>query len=811
MDKNAKADLHIHSSFSNKPAIWAMRKINCPESFTKPEDIYKACVARGMDFITITDHNSVSGCLEILKYPNTFISAEITTHFPDSGCKAHVVTLDLKEGDFDEIIRLRKNIFDMTSFLRQKNIAHFLAHPLYDINGKLTPDIFEKFLLLFNVFEVKNGGRDKRYNTPVERILYSLDKATIERLADKHQIEPHGDTPWIKGMTGGSDDHSGFLIANSYTVAAKVGTVREFISEIMEGRTWAEGEDGSPLTVAHAIYGIAFNLIRDRLHLQSKGSYPFLNTLVSQVFANGEAKKLTFAEKVRLFVKKKFKSESRVSQSAAFEEILDDEAKNLLFDREFLDKINSESTNRKIFAVTRHLANRIIYIYTNRLANTLTSLNIFETMNSISSLWLAQIFASPYYIGYYSQRSGKRLISDTLKRFSCGESKNEAPKVALFTDTLHEINGVAITIKKMLSAAKKKGISMTVITCSNEETGYRDGVMNFKSVGEFAVPEYPELKINIPPILDIIDYFDSEGFTHTHVSTPGSVGLMGLVVSRILGTSASGTYHTDIPGYVSDLTNDHYIENAAWGYMMWFYGMLDEVTAPSESTRRQLIENGLAPEKIKILRRWVDARVFSPEKKDPSIWEKYDFHADVKFIYVGRVSKEKNLSILSEAFRRLLSAECRAGLIIVGDGPYREELQEELSGYPALFTGFQTDEELYKLYASADVFVFPSATDTFGNVVLEAQSSGLPVIVSDEGGPRELMMDGHTGVVVKAGSVDALCDAMKTFMERREMIEEKGNNARLFIEANAIKNEDAYDDVLKFRWDDLEKEVAVKI
>ncbi len=120
-------------------------------------------------------------------------------------------------------------------------------------------------------------------------------------------------------------------------------------------------------------------------------------------------------------------------------------------------------------------------------------------------------------------------------------------------------------------------------------------------------------------------------------------------------------------------------------------------------------------------------------KKDPYLWRRYGLDDSVKFLYVGRVSKEKNLEVLAMSFTAIVDAGNVCCLIIAGDGPFRKELELLLQGYPVLFTGFLSGEELHTTYASSDVFVFPSTTDTFGNVVLEAQASGLPVIVSDEG------------------------------------------------------------------------------
>src|SRR5208337_674615 len=209
-----------------------------------------------------------------------------------------------------------------------------------------------------------------------------------------------------------------------------------------------------------------------------------------------------------------------------------------------------------------------------------------------------------------------------------------------------------------------------VITASEQGTGFRDGVMNFKSVGEFALPEYPELKLHFPPILDIIDYFDREGFTRIHTSTPGTLGILSLFIAKLMDIPVSGTYHTDIPQYVGNLTDDSFLEDVAWNYMIWFYNLLDEVMVPSVSTRSQLIERGLIASKVKPLPRWVDMKIFSPAKRDPQFWRGYGLGDELKFLYVGRVSKEKNLEVLANAFMRLTNPVEQGTLIIFGDGPY---------------------------------------------------------------------------------------------------------------------------------------------
>jgi len=383
------------------------------------------------------------------------------------------------------------------------------------------------------------------------------------------------------------------------------------------------------------------------------------------------------------------------------------------------------------------------------------------------------------------------------KRFLSANESHRPQKVALFTDTLHEINGVAITIRRLMKRAKSEGVELVVITSSSQETAFKDGIMNFKSFGMFALPEYPDLKMHFPPILDIMDYVESEGFTRFHVSTPGTIGIVSLLIAKVMDIPISGTYHTDIPQYVKSLTNDAFLENIAWNYMIWFYNLMEEVMVPSASTSKQLIERGLAADKVRPLPRWVDTEVFTPIKKDPYLWTRLGLDGSVRFLYAGRVSREKNLALLSEAFKAFIESGIAGNLIIVGDGPYRNEMEEELKGYPVAFTGFLAGEELCVAYASSDVFIFPSTTDTFGNVVLEAQASGLPVIVSDEGGPKELMKVGITGLTIKAHDQKALVDAMRFFVEDRTLVDTMGKNARHFTEINGTDAANAYSTILK--------------
>ncbi len=790
-----KADLHVHSSFSNKPTYWALRKFNCPESFTSPEFIYKTARQAGMDFITITDHNTINGALEIAHLPDVFISVEVTAYFPEDGCKVHVVVLDISEAVYQDIMRLRKNIYELVSYLSSSKIVHFIAHPLYAQNEKLNAGHIEKLILLFQVFEVKNGSRAPRFNRFMERVLDGLTPEKVNSLADRHNLEPVGLQPWYKAKVGGSDDHSGFFIARAHTVAPEGKTKDDFIGSIAGFQTYAAGEDGDPLTLAHSLYGIGHSFYRSRVNSRKSGPTPFMKVLLNNYFDAGN-ESLTLRDKVRFFIRKNLPGFSSGYEGRSFEEVLEKEARRLLNDREFLAGIGTGDRNRKIFAVTSYLANRLIYIYTERLTRISYQKGFFDLVNSLSTIGLVHLLASPYYLAFHHQHRGKALMVELDGRFGLKTCDEKKEKIALFTDTLHEINGVAITIRRLVETAKNRGVELTVITSSTRETSYENGVMNFKQVGDFVLPEYPELKLSFPPLLDVIEYFEREGFTRIHVSTPGSIGLIALLIAKLMDIPISGTYHTDIPRYVKSLTSDELLENAAWQFMIWFYNQLEEVMVPSTSTRKQLIEHGLPAEKTKPLPRWVDTRRFTPAVRDEGFWRKSCIREVTKFLYVGRVSREKNLELLADAFKDVLQAGFSAHLVIIGDGPYRKEMEEILLGCPATFAGFLEGNDLSTGYASSDVFVFPSTTDTFGNVVLEAQASGLPVIVSDEGGPKELMRDRETGIVVRADDKVSLVDAMCFFLEDRDAIRTMGEQARKYAEQGELEVGETYSTIL---------------
>ena len=333
------------------------------------------------------------------------------------------------------------------------------------------------------------------------------------------------------------------------------------------------------------------------------------------------------------------------------------------------------------------------------------------------------------------------------------------PTVALFVDAPEHLSGVSLTLEGWAEEAQHQGRPFFLHMAASECR--IPGSKCFPKVGSLRMSSYDGLEIPVPDVKAVSAYMRGHPFDVAHLSTPGPMGLMGMRLARDAGVPVCGTYHTDFPRYVGELTGNEDLEAFTWAFMVWFYGQMDRVAAPSESTRRDLIAHGLEPDRVRVVGRGVALEQFSPARRDEGLRKTWGADAATPvLIYVGRISREKNLPLLSAAYKRLLANRSDATLVIVGDGPYREEMMGELAETPAVFTGVLKGDALSAAFASGDLFVFPSETDTLGRVILEAQASGLPVLVSDRGGPRDAMLPERTGRVVPEVTPQRFADAL---------------------------------------------------
>ena len=790
-DMQFKVDMHVHSKFSTRPSQWILQKIGCPESFTEPLELYDIAKRRGMDMVTITDHNTIAGSLEIAHLPDTFISEEITTYFPDDNCKLHVLAYHITEAQHDDIQRVRENVFDLVPYLRREGIRHVLAHPLFAVNDRLTPAHFEQALLLFDLFE-ENGTRDARQNQVVKDIVMRLTPVDVERLANRYDIEPYGDKPWRKGMTGGSDDHSSLNIARMHTVFSGRAGVEGVLLNLDQQSARPGGSAATPRTMAHNLYGIAYQFYMNKVgSLSHTASEHLCFRFAKRALdprCGPDAPCPSLKDRfLRLIGRGKATLHRGYGAEKSVQDMLLREAANIVADdKEFMKIARGEVTDiltleREWSRFVSLAANRVLSQFADRTLNAALGANIFDVFHSIGSAGSLYALLAPYFVGYDLFSSERTFSQECWARFRGGKraKKKTGLKMAHFTDTFDEVNGVARTIRQQLKMVARHGKDMTVITCGAKADV--PGAVSFAPVGRFTIPEYPEIALAYPPFLDMLTHCFEQEYDCILAATPGPVGLAALAISKILKLPFHGTYHTAFPEYVGAFTEDAAMEDGCWRYMGWFYNQMQVIYAPSEATKFELADHGIDPEKIVTYPRGVDTDRFHPAKRN-GFYHQFQVEGRTKLLYVGRVSKEKGLDVLADAFKRAAKMRDRLQLIVVGDGPYLEDMKRELKGLPVTFTGVLKGEALAQAYASADLFVFPSATDTFGNVVLESQASGVPVIVTDKGGPAENVLPNETGLIFPAGDADALLRCIIHMVDAPERIDYMGRKARSHVE-----------------------------
>jgi len=792
-----RIDLHVHSKQSRRPSQWILKKIECPESFSEPRRIYEIAKMRGMTHVTITDHNCIDGALEIAHLPGTFISEEVTTYFPEDGCKLHVLALDISEAQHEEIQHLRENVHELTAFMQKEHIFHIIAHPLYAVNDRLTPDNFERLLLLFQNFEL-NGARNNRENLTLKTIVNRLSIEDIHRISDKHGIEPGFSNPHQKRLFGGSDDHSSLNIARTYTEFIDAQNAEALLSATEEGRIVVHTKAPSPRTMAHNLYGIAWQFYRNRFNLDRYANKDPLVQFMDRSLTLEPALEQSMLSRVyhSISAKKRTRIHTPLSDSLAAllrreTQMLIEENPELLTDAKGDIRHAGEGEHRW-FQFVSALSSRVMIHFGNHLLDHLSGANVFNIFHTLGSAGGLTTLLAPYFVAFSQFNRSRDLGTEIARRFE-GPGRYPEPsyappvKVAHFTDTYYDINGVALTLQQQVRMAVKNGYEYTLITCDDGNRSQEKGVKHFKPIGAYRLPEYEQLKIFYPPVLEMLDYCHRQEFNHIHTATPGPIGLAALLVSRFLDIPISGTYHTAIPQYVQILTGSAFMEELAWKFVLWYYDQMNLIYAPSESTKAELVEKGISSKKIRIYPRGIDVHRFHPEKRN-GVMKKWNCREETtKLLYVGRVSKEKNLPLLLEAYRELVRTATGLQLIVVGDGPYLSEMVKSAEDLPCIFTGAITGDELAAVYASCDIFVFPSATDTFGNAVLEAQASGLPVIVTDQGGPCENIIPGKTGLVVEAGCGKSLLNAMTTLTQDSSRRIAMGRTARAEMENRSFE------------------------
>lgn len=347
-------------------------------------------------------------------------------------------------------------------------------------------------------------------------------------------------------------------------------------------------------------------------------------------------------------------------------------------------------------------------------------------------------------------------------------------RLALFTDTfLPQTNGVAHTLYRLTNHLNNRGIEHLVFTPKvTPDNQYESSIRPIASIPFILYPECRLALPNLPSIRKELNAFQPDLL---HMATPFNMGLTGLRYAHSHNLPHVVSYHTHFDRYLEYYRMKSLIP-LYWRYMRWFHASCDATLAPSEETISTLRQQGFS--RLRLWSRGIDCSFYTPDKRNREVRERYGITAPLLLLYVGRVAPEKDIATLSAVMQQLPdSLKSEVHWLVVGDGPQLPELKTQAPDN-VTFTGYKHGEELAQLYASADLFVFPSSTETFGNVVLEAMASGLPVIGVNAGGVKDLIIPGQTGALAEPRNPESIIAEIGKFASNQEMLSAMSFEAR---------------------------------
>jgi len=687
----SRVDMHCHSTASQLSRLGVQRSLGLPECATPPQEVYELARRRGMDFVTITDHDTIDGCLELADRPDCFVSEELTARFAGEPQAVHVLCYGITPGDHEWLQAHSGDVEACAAYLHENGIACALAHPFFNVAAPLTRRHRRRLAELFPIWEVRNGSRAPELNMPAA--LY---------------VDTQGGT----GI-GGSDDHAGVDIGRTFTEAPDARTPEEFLRHLRRGDAEAGGEQGSAAKWTHAAMALATRSLGEG---GDDGAAP------------DPAAVLKMAERV---IREGAAREGKVAT-----DIGPDDARCLL--EAWLTGMSLEVRGRELLAYLQadgfshaELYRRARRIHDRRLRTAVErgaeAARGGDLPAAVGGLFEALVPAVPYAPATAFLGAEKAKLSARA---------GEPRRVALIADGIGSMHGVTHTIEQL----RERGVPGFEVEVIGTDAGVD---RRLPAAAELELPFYAGMKLGVPGLPDLVETLAEGRYDLVHVTAPGPAGIAATLLSRVTAVPLLASHHTELAAYAGLRSGDEGVEAIARAALTAFYGAARFVLSPSPAADRSLLSLGVDTDRIGRWERGVDTTRFDPAKADRDAYP-----GEVKVLYAGRMTREKGVDLLAETFLRAHAADPRLHLLLAGGGPEEDELRARL-GDRATFLGWLGGEELATAYASADAFLFCSSTDTYGQVVLEAGASGLPVVAVAEGGPAALVENRHTGLLCR--------------------------------------------------------------
>jgi glycosyltransferase involved in cell wall biosynthesis/predicted metal-dependent phosphoesterase TrpH len=689
--------MHCHSAASEESRLGVQRALGLPECATPPSEVYELAKRRGMDFVTITDHDTIAGVLEIADLPDVFVSEELTAHFRGERQAVHVLCYGISPEDHEWLQAHRDDVELCAAYMHEREIPCALAHPYYTIAAPLTARHRRRLAQLFEVWEVRNGSRARDLNRPAATYIATLDGAGI----------------------GGSDDHAGVDVGRTWTETPPARTPTELLAHVRVGAVAARGAHGSAAKWAHAAIALTARAL-GRGEGGPERSAPDPRTVMTMV--------------------RRLLGEAAARQGAPAGEssVSPEDARRLLrawliaveldhLDEEGLiahmqdDRFSHAELHRRACRAHEHKLRLA-------LAEGLRAARGQAPIAPVAAgLFESCVAAIPY-------APASAFLASEAAKIDRRREEGETPRVAILADGIGSTHGVSRVIEEIRQRGVR-GFEIEVLGTDAEVD------RRLPAVAEFDVPHYPGLRIGVPSLSAAVQTLAEGRYELVHVCSPGPVGMAGALLSRGLRVPLVGSYHTELTTYAKLRSGRRDVAETMAQAVSTLYRACDLVLSPSPAADATLAAIGVAAEQIARWERGVDSARFDPALRAP-----IGLPGTVNVLYAGRITHEKGADLLAETFLHARACDQRLRLLLAGGGPEQGRLRERI-GEHATFLGWLHGQELARAYASADVLLFPSSTDTFGQVILEAQASGLPVVAVAAGGPLSLIDDEVSGLL----------------------------------------------------------------
>jgi hypothetical protein len=579
-DLPKRADLHCHSRASTEADEAMLQAIRCPESFSEPTEVYAQALRRNMDFVTITDHDSIAGVREILYLPNTLVGEELTCYFPEDRCKIHLLLWGITAEDHAAVQKDAHDIYAVARYVAERRLAHSVAHPLYRQNGILNRRHIERLLLLFTGFECLNGAHSTTHREVFEPLLEDLNAKEIRRLERFHRMDALYDKPWQKSRTAGSDDHGLFNIGRTWTeFPPDTDSVEKLLECIRTGRCRPGGEAGSSIKLAHNFFGVGMRYYTRQL-AESKDDLSCMMmrrmlgeeaapTKISTAITAGKL----YAKTIPGRIAKKLGLKKQARGTRLLGELLTDSALGRVKSaRPLIDAVKQGraplAEHQSMFDLVCGIDRDVTAGIFNTFFGAINNGQVGPVIDTISTLIAQQALMLPYMFALFHQNQERDLLGSLSKRSRLGAP--DYPRVGFFTDNTSDSDSAGKLAQGLSRFADLRVLAVTLCASSSQaESG--SNWKHFVPAVDQKVPAF-SAGIKIPPVLEILEWADRKQFDLVVLNTAGPMGLAGWIVAKMLRCPVIAVFHDELPARMLEMTGGDYRVTAAFeSYIGWFY------------------------------------------------------------------------------------------------------------------------------------------------------------------------------------------------------------------------------------------------